>query len=108
MNRVKIVVTIPPSHLEAVQTAVFEAGAGVIGNYSCCSTVVKSIGTFKPENDAEPYIGTVGNYETVEEIKLEFVCDITIVKEVLAAMRNAHPYEEPAIDLIPLLGGPPK
>ena len=103
INKVKIIVTIPPEDLEKVRAAMCDAGAGIIGNYTYCSTSVKSIGTFIPNNDANPYIGTKNKLEYVEEEKLEIICDIHHVKEVIKELRKAHPYEEPAIDIVPLL-----
>lgn len=103
ITKVKIVVTVPLESLENVRTAMCNVGAGIIGNYTNCSTSTKSIGTFKPNDEANPYIGTTNKLEYVEEEKLEVVCDINKVKEVLANLRKIHPYEEPAIDIIPLL-----
>ena len=103
IKRVKICVTIPTENVEAVRTAICEAGAGVIGNYSFCSTAYKGIGTFKPNDSANPYIGEHGKLEFVEEEKLEFVCDVEKVKNVIEELRKSHPYEEPAIDIIPLI-----
>lgn len=103
INQVKIIVTIPTANVEEVRNAICEAGAGIIGNYSFCSMSTKCIGTFKPNNDANPYIGENNNLEFVEEEKLEVVCDIDKVKKVITKLREVHPYEEPAIDIIPLL-----
>ena len=103
VNRVKIVVTVPLNHLEEVRNTICEAGAGVLGNYTYCSMCTKCIGTFKPNENANPYIGEKNKLETVEEEKLEVVCDIDNVKKVISKLREVHPYEEPAIDIIPLL-----
>ena len=103
INRVKIIVTIPAKNVEEVRNAICGAGAGVIGNYTDCSMSTKCIGTFKPTDDANPYIGKSNNLEFVQEEKLEVVCDIKLVKKVITALREVHPYEEPAIDIIPLL-----
>ena len=103
INRVKVFVTVPQESVEDIRNAVCEAGAGIIGNYSYCTTSTKSIGTFKPNDDANPYIGNNNNLEFVEEEKLEFVCDIDKVKKVISKLKEVHPYEEPAIDIIPLL-----
>lgn len=103
INRVKIIVTIPVENVEEVRNAICEAGAGVIGNYTNCSMSTKCIGTFKPNDDANPYIGKNNNLEFVEEEKLEVVCNISLVKKVITKLREVHPYEEPAIDIIPLL-----
>lgn len=103
VNRVKIFVTIPIENIEEVRNAMCEAGAGIIGNYDYCTSSVKSIGTFKPNDNANPYIGENNKMEFVEEEKLEVVCDISNVKNVITKLRKVHPYEEPAIDIIPLL-----
>ena len=103
VNRVKIIVTIPIENVEEVRNAICEAGAGIIGNYSYCSMSTKCIGTFKPNDNANPYIGENNKLEFVDEEKLEVVCDVNNVKKVIAKLREVHPYEEPAIDIIPLL-----
>ena len=103
INRVKIIVTIPIENVDEVRNAICEAGAGIIGNYTHCSMSTKCIGTFKPNEEANPYIGEKNKLEFVEEEKLEVVCDINKVKEVVKKLREAHPYEEPEIDIIPLL-----
>lgn len=103
INKVKIVVTIPYENVIEVRDAICEAGAGVIGNYTCCSISTKCIGTSKPNDDANPYIGKANQLELIEEEKLEVVCDVKKVKNVLKKLREVHPYEEPAIDIIPLI-----
>ncbi len=103
INRVKIFVTIPPENVEKVRKVVCEAGAGVIGDYTYCTSSTKSIGTFIPNDNANPYIGKNNQLEFVEEEKLEFVCDIDQVKKVISKLREVHPYEEPAIDIVPLI-----
>ncbi len=103
ITKVKIFVTIPTENVEEVRNAVCESGAGVIGDYSFCTSSTKSIGTFKPNDNANPYIGENNKLEFVEEEKLEFVCDIDKVKTVISKLREVHPYEEPAIDIIPLI-----
>ena len=103
VNRVKIFVTVPCENTEEVRNAVCKAGAGIIGEYEYCTTSVKSIGTFIPSNNANPYIGESNKLEIVEEDKLEFICDIQKAKHVISELRKVHPYEEPAIDIIPLI-----
>ncbi len=103
VSRVKIIVTIPIENVKDVRNAICEAGAGIIGNYTYCSMSTKCIGTFKPNDEVIPYIGENNKIEFVEEEKLEVVCDIGNVKNVISKLREAHPYEEPAIDIIPLL-----
>ncbi len=103
INRVKIFVTIPLENVAEVRNAICEAGAGVIGNYSYCTSSTKSTGTFIPNDNASPYIGEKNNLEFVEEEKLEIVCDVDNVKKVISKLREVHPYEEPAIDIVPLI-----
>lgn len=103
IKRVKVIVTIPVENVEEVRNAICEAGAGIIGNYTYCSMSTKCIGTFKPNDEANPYIGENNKSEFVDEEKLEVVCDVNNVKNVISKLREAHPYEEPAIDIIPLL-----
>lgn len=102
-NRVKIAVTVPVANVNELRTAICEEGAGVIGNYTYCTSSTKSLGTFKPNDEANPYIGLNNKLEFVEEEKLEFVCDIDKVKAVISKLREVHPYEEPEIDIVPLI-----
>ena len=101
-NNVKIVVFVPESHTDVVREAMGRAGAGKIGNYACCSFSSKGVGRFKPEDGAHPAIGEVGKLESVQEERIEFVCDRNLVKDVIAAIKNVHPYEEVALDIYPL------
>lgn len=103
ITRVKIFVTVPLENVEEVSNAVCETGAGIIGDYTYCTSSTKSVGTFKPNDNANPYIGEKNNLEFVEEEKLEVVCDVDNVKEVIIKLRKVHPYEEPAIDIVPLI-----
>ncbi|MDE5630180.1 MAG: hypothetical protein K2G03_03815 [Bacilli bacterium] len=103
VKRVKIVVTVPVEDTERIRRVICEAGAGIIGEYSYCSMASRCIGTSMPSDKANPYIGTSNKLEYIEEDKLEVVCDVDKVKKVLKALRDAHPYEEPAIDIIPLI-----
>ena len=103
IKKVKIFTTIPLKNVEDVRNAICEVGAGVIGNYTYCTYSVKGVGTFKPNDNANPFIGTQNKLEFVEEEKLEFVCDVNNVKRVVKKLREVHPYEEPAIDIVPLL-----
>ena len=103
INKVKIIVTVPPENVDDVREAMCSAGAGIIGNYTNCSMSTKCQGTFKPNDEANPYIGEINKMEFVEEVKLEMVCDIKNVIKVISSLRKVHPYEEPGIDIIPLL-----
>ena len=103
IKKVKIFVTIPVDNVSDVRDAVCKAGAGVIGEYTFCTSSTKSIGTFIPSENANPHIGEKNKLEFVEEEKLELVCDVENVKNVIQELRKTHPYEEPAIDIIPLI-----
>lgn len=103
IKKVKITVTVPSENVQEVRNAICKEGAGVIGNYTHCTVTSKCIGTFKPENNANPYIGEKNKLEVVEEEKIETVCDINIAKRVIKKLREVHPYEEPAINIIPLI-----
>ena len=103
IKKVKIIVTVPAENLEEVRKAVCNEGAGIIGEYTHCTMSTKCVGTFKPSDNANPYIGEKNNLTFIEEEKLEVICDISIVKNVLKKLRGVHPYEEPAIDIIPLI-----
>ena len=103
IKKVKLNVSIPTKNTEEVRNAICNEGAGIIGNYTYCTMSTKCIGTFKPSDEANPYIGKKNKIEFVEEDKLEVICDINIVKSVIKTIRKVHPYEEPAIDIIPLI-----
>ncbi|OBH35415.1 Nif3-like dinuclear metal center hexameric protein [Mycobacterium sp. E342] len=99
----KWVIYVPREHADAVRAAVFEAGAGHIGDYSHCSWTVSGIGQFLPHEGASPAVGSVGTVEKVAEDRFEVIAPARIRPAVLAAMRAAHPYEEPAFDVFALL-----
>ena len=103
IKKVKIVTTVPVDNVKEVRDAICKEGAGVIGNYTYCSMSTKCIGTFMPSSEANPYMGECGKLEYVEEEKLEAICDVNIVKRVIKKLREVHPYEEPGIDIIPLI-----
>jgi dinuclear metal center YbgI/SA1388 family protein len=98
----KLAVYVPESHHEVVLDAICEAGAGWIGNYSHCSFQVEGTGTFMPREGTNPYIGQRGTLERVNERRIETVVPESKLAQVLAAMLDAHPYEEVAYDLYPL------
>ena len=87
IKKVKIIVTVPVENVEQVRNAICNEGAGIIGNYTYCTMSTKCIGTFIPDDKANLYIGEKNKLEFVEEKKL----------------REVHPYEEPGIDIIPLI-----
>src|SRR5699024_9886883 len=92
----KKVVFVPKAHKEQVLDAMAQAGAGWIGNYSHCSFQLEGTGTFKPQEGAQPYIGSHGNVEQVEEIRIETIVTPSIQNRVIRKMLKAHPYEEVA------------
>ncbi len=102
MEQVKLVIYTPLTHADAVRSALGEAGAGRIGNYSFCSFSSHGVGRFLPNEQANPAIGEIGKFEAVEEERIEVVCAKDIVADVVEAVRVVHPYEEMAYDIYPL------
>ena len=103
MKNVKIVTYVPSSHADAVREALGSAGAGHIGEYSYCSFTSAGTGRYLPSSNAKPYIGQTGTYEQTPEERIEVVCDRKQARAVIAAMKQAHPYEEVAFDIYPLI-----
>ena len=100
---VKLIFFVPESHLELVKTAVFAAGAGRQGNYDCCAWQTKGQGQFRPLSESQPFIGTQGQLTLVDEYRVEMLCAEAAMQSVVAALREAHPYEEPAFEFIQLI-----
>lgn len=98
----KWVVFVPVADADAVRQAMFDAGAGQIGDYSHCSWSVTGTGQFLPHDGANPAIGSVGTVERVSEDRVEVIAPARRRARVLAALRSAHPYEEPAFDIFTL------
>lgn len=105
-GRHKVVVFVPPDDLSRVSGAAFEAGAGAIGNYSNCAFFSHGIGMFRGEDGTDPAIGQAGEQQATEEVRLEFVAEASRLAEVCEAIRQAHRYEEPAIDVFPMVTFP--
>jgi dinuclear metal center YbgI/SA1388 family protein len=101
-NQFKIVVFVPKNFVAKAADAMFKAGGGSIGEYSNCSFQTEGNGTFRGSDKSNPSVGSKNVSEKVEEIKLEMVVSAANVKNVINAMLNVHPYEEPAYDLYPL------
>jgi hypothetical protein len=99
----KLVVFVPREALDAVRDAVFTAGAGRIGDYERCSWYTEGTGTFFGSEGTAPAIGKAGREERVPEFRLETILPAERLEEVVAALRSAHPYEEPAYDVYPLV-----
>ena len=102
MNR-KLVVFVPREALDLVREALFEAGAGRIGNYERCSFYTEGTGTFFGGEGTDPDVGQAGREQRVAELRLETVFPEERQAEIVEALRRAHPYEEPAFDVYPLL-----
>jgi dinuclear metal center YbgI/SA1388 family protein len=96
----KLFTFVPVAHAEKVRSAIFDAGAGHISNYSECSFNTKGEGTFKPGDGTNPFIGKIGERHTEDELKLEMIFPAWLEKKILIAMMAAHPYEEVAYDII--------
>ena len=99
----KLVVFVPREALNAVREALFAAGAGRIGDYEHCSWYTEGTGTFLGGEGTSPSVGQAGREERVAELRLETVFPAEKQDEVLAALRSAHPYEEPAFDVYQLV-----
>ena len=102
MNR-KLVVFVPREALDRVRTALFDAGAGRIGNYEHCSWYAAGTGTFLAGEGTDPAVGQRGTEQRLSELRLEMVYPEELHDRVVAALRETHPYEEPAFDIYPLL-----
>ncbi len=101
-RRFKIVVYVPESDADSLREAMGNAGAGKIGNYSHCTFTIKGTGRFKPLEGANPTIGEVGKLEEVSEERIETVCEGDKLDGILKAIKEVHPYEEPATDVYPI------
>ncbi|WP_020142898.1 hypothetical protein [Terracoccus sp. 273MFTsu3.1] len=95
-----LVVYVPVGDTDAVLQALFAAGAGTVGDYRECAFVTRGTGQFRPVAGAAPTIGTVGDLERVPENRVELVLDRALRADVVAALRAAHPYEEPAFHVL--------
>lgn len=98
----KLCVYIPSSHLEPVKAALFAAGAGKIGDYDQCCWQCVGLGQFRPLEGSQPFLGEQGKCEQVEEYRVEMVCEDARINAVIQALKEAHPYEEPAYDVTAL------
>lgn len=98
----KLVVFVPAGHEESVADALFSAGGGQIGAYDQCSFRSSGEGTFRPGSGTQPFIGTVGQTEKTDEVRLETIVPKRKLARVLEKLHKVHPYEEIAYDLVPL------
>ncbi|MES1246857.1 MAG: NGG1p interacting factor NIF3 [Actinomycetota bacterium] len=99
----KLVWFVPEDALDATRDAVFAAGAGRIGDYERCSWYTAGTGTFRPGEGAKPAVGEVGREERIPELRVETVVPDALAAEVVRALVAAHPYEEVAYELYPLI-----
>ncbi len=99
---VQLVFYVPVAQAEAVKEAVFAAGGGRIGDYDRCCWQTLGSGQFRPLPGSQPFLGTTGKVEQVEELRVELVVPEPVLPEVLAALLAAHPYETPAYSYWPI------
>jgi hypothetical protein len=95
----KICVYVPEKYVETVKQALFDSGAGRIGNYDSCCWQSAGTGQFRPLAGSNPAVGSINTVETITEIKIELVCEDDRVTAAIQAIRDNHPYEEPAFDV---------
>ena len=99
----KVAVFVPVTHGDKIRKVIADCGAGHIGKYDSCTFSSRGIGRFRPLEGSKPYFGQTGKVEEVEEEKIEFICAHGLLKNVIWEIRKAHPYEEAAIDIYPLM-----
>ncbi|MGB1092446.1 MAG: NGG1p interacting factor NIF3 [Oceanobacter sp.] len=99
----KLVFFVPSEHKEVVKAEVFAANAGHIGRYAECCWEIEGKGQFRPLQGSNPAIGGQGELSYVDEFRVEMVCEKRFIREVIAALKAAHPYEEPAYEVMELL-----
>lgn len=102
-DSVKLVVYVPVKNADELRSALGEAGAGVIGEYSFCSYSVIGTGRFMPSDKAAPHIGEAGKLESVKEERIEVTCSKSAAPEIIAKIKQVHPYEEVVVDVYPLI-----
>ena len=96
----KIEFYVPEEQLQQVKQAMFDAGAGKVGDYDSCAWQVLGEGQFKPCEGSKPFKGKRGSLETLSEYKVEMVCAEEFIAQVVSAMKDSHPYEEVAYSVI--------
>ena len=101
-NLLKLVTFVPENYKNKLLNALFEAGAGTIGNYDWCSFQSKGTGTFRANKEAHPFVGEMNKLHEEPENRIEVILPDYLISKVVAALYQSHPYEEPAFDLIPL------
>ena len=96
----KIEFYVPESHLDPVKSAMFDAGAGRVGDYDYCAWQTLGSGQFRPLEGSSPFLGETNRVESVSEYKVEMVCAAECLAAVIAALKQSHPYEEPAYSVL--------
>jgi len=94
---------VPSTHVDKVKTALFEAGAGRMGHYGCCAWQTRGQGQFMPLSGSSPFIGVTDALSTVEEYKVELVCEDHLLARVLQTLVDVHPYETPSYHAYPII-----
>ena len=98
----KLAFFVPKEQKEQVKEALFEIGVGRYANYDKCSWEAAGVGQFRALEGADPFIGDVGEVERIEEYKVEMICADDLIKEAVSTLKQAHPYEEVAYEVIRL------
>tara|TARA_R110001599_G_scaffold106086_2_gene267399 strand:- start:11 stop:322 length:312 start_codon:yes stop_codon:yes gene_type:complete len=98
----KISFFVPIDYAEKVKQALFDEGAGTMGDYAECSWEILGTGQFKPLKGSDPFIGSPNKLERVQELKVEMLCHEKLVKNAIKALKQVHPYEEPAYEVVKL------
>ncbi|MEM9955605.1 MAG: hypothetical protein AAF846_28645 [Chloroflexota bacterium] len=101
--KLMIITTVSADGVEAVLDAISGAGGGIIGNYTHCAFTTDGLGRFKASETAQPHVGNTGTINQEAEVRIETFCPRDKGKQVVQAIREAHPYEEPVIYIVPLL-----
>lgn len=104
MEYIKLEIFIPETHFPVLQKALQDVDAGHIGNYDSCLSYSHVMGTWRPLDGTHPYIGEEGEISCEPELKVEVTIRAENLKETIAAVKAVHPYEEPVINAIPLIG----
>lgn len=98
----KISFFVPLEYAEIVKLAVFKEGAGKVGAYADCCWQTLGEGQYKPLKGSDPFVGSIDKLERVQELKVEMICEDSLIQKVIGALKQAHPYEEPAYEVIKL------
>lgn len=98
----KLCFFIPETHVEQVKNALFNKGAGRIGQYDHCSWQVLGEGQFRPLKGSHPFLGKENHIEKITEYKVEMVCENDLIEDIVKELKNTHPYEEPAYEIYQL------